>query len=58
MLFCVYVVFCPTSVAVVKVGELVPLVVLNEAEQWALDIGPHLDDKLLDRSHPEGSWEL
>lgn len=36
-----------TSIAVVQVGELVPLVVLDEAEQWPLDVGPHLDDELL-----------
>lgn len=40
-------VFFPTSVAVVQVGELVPLVVLDEAEQRPLDVGPHLDDELL-----------
>ncbi len=38
---------CLTSVAVVQVGKLVPLVVLDEAEQWPLDIRSHLDDKLL-----------
>lgn len=37
----------PTSVAVVQVGKLVPLVVLDEAEQRPLDVGPHLDDELL-----------
>lgn len=36
-----------TSVAVVQVGELVPLVVLDEAEEGALDIWSHLDDELL-----------
>lgn len=38
---------CPTSVTVVQVGKLVPLVVLDEAEEGSLDIGPHLDDELL-----------
>lgn len=36
-----------TSVAVIQVGELVPLVVLNEAEERALDIWSHLNDELL-----------
>ena len=38
---------CLTSIAVVQVGELVPLVVLDEAEEGPLDVGPHLDDELL-----------
>lgn len=36
-----------TSIAVVQVGKLVPLVVLDKAEEGPLDIGSHLDDKLL-----------
>lgn len=36
-----------TSVAVIQVGKLVPLVVLNEAEEGTLDVGSHLDDELL-----------
>lgn len=44
---CVFLARPPTSVAVIQVGELVPLVVLDEAEQWPLDVGPHLDDELL-----------
>lgn len=38
---------CLTSIAVVQVGKLVPLVVFDEAEEGSLDIRPHLDDKLL-----------
>ena len=37
----------PTSVAVVEVGKLVPLVVLDEAQQGALDVRSHLQDELL-----------
>lgn len=36
-----------TSITVVQVGKLVPLVVLDKAEQRPFDIRPHLDDKLL-----------
>lgn len=36
-----------TSVAVVQVGEFVPLVVLNEAEQRPFNVRPHLEDELL-----------
>lgn len=36
-----------TSIAVVKVGKLVPLVVLDEAEEGTLDVRSHLDDELL-----------
>lgn len=36
-----------TSVTVVQVGKLIPLVVLDEAEEGPLDIGSHLDDELL-----------
>lgn len=39
--------WCITSVTVVQVGKLVPLVVLNKAEEGSLDIRSHLDDKLL-----------
>lgn len=38
---------CITSVTVVQIGELVPFVVLNKAEEGSLDIRSHLDDKLL-----------
>lgn len=38
---------CITSVTVVQVGKLVPLVVLNKAEEGSLDIRSHLDDELL-----------
>ena len=36
-----------TSIAVVQVGELVPLVVLDQAEERPLDVRSHLDDELL-----------
>lgn len=38
---------CLTSITVVQVGKLVPLVVLDKAEERPLDIRSHLDDKLL-----------
>lgn len=38
---------CLTSITVVQVGKLVPLVVLDKAEEGPLDIWSHLDDKLL-----------
>lgn len=36
-----------TSIAVVEIGKLVPLVVLNKAEKGALDIWSHLDNELM-----------
>lgn len=36
-----------TSITVVQIGELVPLIVLDEAEEGPLDIGSHLDNELL-----------
>lgn len=38
---------CLTSIAVVQVGKLVPLVVLDKAEEGPLDVRSHLDDELL-----------
>lgn len=38
---------CLTSITIVQVGKLVPLVVLDKAEEGPLDVRPHLDDKLL-----------
>lgn len=37
----------PTSIAVVQICKLVPLVVLDEAQERPLDVRPHLDDELL-----------
>lgn len=46
---CVYVcVYTRTSIAVVEIRKLLPLVVLHQADQGASDVGPHLQHELVE----------
>lgn len=36
-----------TSVAVIQIGELLPLVILHQADERTFDIRPHLQNKLV-----------
>lgn len=37
-----------TSVAVIQIGKLLPLVILHKADERAFDIRPHLQNKLVE----------
>lgn len=43
-----------TSVAVIQVSKFLPLVVLHQGHQGSLDVGPHLEDKLVHTLRREG----